>query len=200
MRTIITATACLALLAACSDNDAGTDADSEVATKAGKDTAGGADTDGDGVISAKEMAAEAASGGAMAMRPGQWENTVEFTDFDIPGAPGNMKDMLRQQMGGKITTTTCMTEEEAKKPDPDFFSGEDEDSCTYDEFDRSGNKMTLRMTCEGGGGGTTKVAMDGEFGAEKFTLSMDNSVTGGQMGKVRIKGTVTGRRLGDCPG
>lgn len=180
MRTILAASACLALLAACSDN--------------------GADADNDGTITKEEVVAEAASGGGdITMRAGQWEHTVEFTEIDLPGVPDNMKDMVRQNMGGKVTSTSCMTQEEAEKPDADFFGGEGQDDCTYEEFDRSGNKMKLRMTCDAGNGGTAKVAMDGEFGADRFTLKMDNTVSGGQMGDVKMKGTISGRRLGDCP-
>ena len=179
MRTIFAASACLALLAACSD--------------------GGADADNDGTITSEEVAAEAASGGDITMRAGQWEHTIEFTELDMPGVPAGMQDMLKQQMGSGVTTTTCMTQEEAEKPNADFFGGEGQDNCTYEEFDRSGNKMTLRMTCDAGNGGTAKVAMDGEFGADSFSLSMDNTMSGGPTGDVTMKGTVSGRRLGDCP-
>ena len=179
MRTIIAATACLTLLAACSD--------------------GGADADGDGTITNEEMAAEAASGGDIAMRPGQWEHTIEFTDFDMPGLPENMKGTMSQHMGQKVTTTSCMTQEEAERPNADFFGGQDNEDCTYEEFDVSGGNMTLRMTCKAGEGGTAKVAMDGEFGAESFTLTMDNQVSGTPAGDMSMKGTVTGRRIGDCP-
>ena len=179
MRTILAATTCLALLAACSD--------------------GGADADGDGTITNEEMAAEAASGGEVKMRAGQWEHTVEFTELEMPGVPANMQDMVKQNMGSGVTTTSCMTEEEANQPNADFFGGEGNDDCTYEEFDRTGNRMTLRMTCDAGNGGTAKVAMDGEFNAESFTLNMDNQVSGTPAGDVNMKGTVSGRRIGDCP-
>jgi len=180
MRIIIAATACLALLAACSD--------------------GGADADGDGEITGDEVAAEAASGGEVKLRAGKWENTIEFTEFDVPGMPAGMKDMLAEQMGSAITSTSCITQEEADKPNAGFFGGEKNDNCTYEEFDRTGSKMTLRMTCATDNGGTAKVAMDGEFAEESFSLTMDNTVTGTQAGEVTMKGTVTGKRIGDCPG
>ena len=179
MRTTIAATACLTLLA-CSD--------------------GGADADGDGTITGEEMAAEAASGGDVTMRAGQWEHTFEFTELDAPGVPESMKGILSDHAGQKVTTTSCLTQEEANRPSPDFFGSEENENCTYEEFDRSGNTMTLRMTCETDQGGTTKVAMDGEFGEESFTLAMDNTLSGTPAGEIRMKGTVTGKRLGDCPG
>tara|TARA_B100000678_G_scaffold287671_2_gene294680 strand:- start:342 stop:905 length:564 start_codon:yes stop_codon:yes gene_type:complete len=180
VRTIIAASACLALLAACSD--------------------GGADTDGDGNITKEEVAAEAASGGEVKIQPGQWENTIEFTEFDIPGVPENMKDMIAGQLGKSITTKSCITQEEADKPNAGFFGGEKNDNCTYQEFDRSGDKLKLRMTCKTDDGGTAKVAMDGAFAKDKFTLTMDQKISGTPAGDVSMKGTVTGKRIGDCAG
>jgi|TARA_R100000049_G_C1932144_1_gene76020 hypothetical protein len=185
MRTILAATACLALLGACSD---------------GADTPGSADADRDGEISSEEMAAEAASAAdEITMRPGQWENTIEFTEFDIPGVPANIKGMMAKQMGSAMTTKSCLTQEEAQRPDAGFFGGEKNDNCTYDRFDHSGGNLALRMTCQTGDGGTAKIAMDGTFADESFTLTMDNRISGTQAGDVTMKGKVTGKRIGDCP-
>ncbi|WP_461496265.1 DUF3617 domain-containing protein [Pyruvatibacter sp.] len=170
------------VLAACSDG--GTDAEA----------------DADATTTGEDMAAEAPSGDGVRLRAGEWENTIEFTEFDIPGVPAAMKDMIAGQMGQSITTTSCITQEEADQPDADFFGGEKNENCSYEEYDRSGDSLTLRMTCATDGGGTATIAMDGEFGEESFTLTMDNTVSGTQAGDVSMKGTVTGRRLGDCPG
>lgn len=175
------ATAAFAL-AACSDG--GTDAD----------------TDADGAIASEDMAAEAVSGEGTTLRAGEWENTIEFTEFDIPGVPAAMKDMIAGQMGQSITTTSCITQADADRPDADFFGGEKNENCTYEEYDRSGDSLTLRMTCATDEGGTAQIAMDGDFGEESFTLTMDNRISGTQAGDVTMKGTVSGRRIGDCPG
>ena len=181
MRIIIAATACLALLGGCSD--------------------GGADADGDGTITEQEVAAEAASSGEIKMRAGEWENTIEFTEFDIPGVPEGMKDMIAGQMGKSITAKSCLTQEEADKPDAGFFNGEKNDDCTYDEFDRSGGKLKLRMTCDTDeSGGSAKIAMDGKFGRDSFTMTMSNVVSGSENGDVTMKGTISGKRIGDCAG
>ena len=178
VRTIIAASACLALLAACSD--------------------GGADTDGDGNITKEEVAAEAASGGEVKIQPGQWENTIEFTEFDVPGVPQSMKDMLARQMGQSITTKACITQDQAEKPDAGFFGGEKNENCTYDTFDRTGNNLSLRMTCDAGNGGTARFSMDGEYDADSFILRMDNVISGTEAGDVTMKGTITGKRIGEC--
>ncbi|MEL7738349.1 DUF3617 domain-containing protein [Citromicrobium bathyomarinum] len=186
MRTLLAASACLALLAACSDG--------------ASDTPGSADANGDGDISSEEVAAEVASAGdAITMRPGQWENTIEFTEFDIPGVPANVKDMMAKQMGSSVTTKSCLTQEDADRPNADFFGGDKNENCTYDTFDHSGGKLTLRMTCKTDDGGTAKIAMDGAFADESFTLTMDHRISGTQTGDVTMKGRITGKRIGDCP-
>ena len=110
-----------------------------------------------------------------------------------------MKDFMTKQMGSAMTTTSCLTQEEADRPNAGFFGGEKNDNCTYDTFDHAGGNLTLRMTCATDEGGTAKIAMDGKFGDESFTLTMDNRISGTRAGDVTMKGTVTGKRIGDCP-
>jgi len=169
-------------------------------TACGSDT-GTADADGDGVISPEEMRAEMADGSNVEMQPGQWEQTMTITEFDMPGMPDELKGMMDTQLGQTMTFKTCLTEEDAKKQDADFFAGEGMENCEFQEFDRSGNTMNLRMTCSTPDGGTAKVSMDGEFGAQAYTLTMDNEVSLGQsMGgqTMTMKGTMSASRIGDC--
>ena len=164
---------------------------------------GSADADGDGTITQEEMRAEMASAPDMQMRPGKWEQTMTITEFDIPGMPEEMKGMFEGQIGQTFTVSSCLTEEQVKQPEADFFGGEGQDDCEFQEFDRSGNTMSMRMTCSNMGGGTAKIAMEGEFGEEEYTLSMDNQVTGvqGMPGEgMSMKGTMKAKRVGDCAG
>ena len=131
MRIIIAATAGLALLTACSDGGAEADAGA----------------DGDVAVAEEDAVVDAAADDAVQLRAGQWENTIEFTEFDVPGVPQSMKDMLARQMGQSITTKACITQDQAEKPDAGFFGGEKNENCTYDTFDRTGNNLSLRMTC-----------------------------------------------------
>ncbi|WP_394728552.1 DUF3617 domain-containing protein [Altererythrobacter sp. GH1-8] len=164
---------------------------------------GTADADGDGVISADEMRDEMADGSNGKMRPGQWEQTMTITEFDVPGMPEEMKGMMSGQLGQTITMSHCLTEDEAAKTDADFFAGEGQENCEFQEFDRSGNRMTLRMTCSTPEGGTAKIAMDGEFSEDSYSLTMDNQVTGisGMPGgEMKMKGQMSAKRIGDCAG
>lgn len=179
MRRVIFVAAAMSLLAGCGDSS-------------------GADADGDGNITAQEAAAEAASGGSLAMRPGRWEQKMEFTEINIPGMPAGMADMIRGQMGQGMTVTHCITEEDVQEPTPEMFSGEGQDNCKFEEFNRSGNNMRMRMSCDSEGGGTVNMAMNGEYGVEAYRLNMDMNATGGEQGEMNMKGTVSARRIGDC--
>ena len=102
---------------------------------------------------------------------------------------------------GRAVAREKLTQDEADKPDAGFFSGEKNDDCTYDEFDRSGGKLKLRMTCDTDeSGGSAKIAMDGKFGRDSFTMTMSNVISGSENGDVTMKGTISGKRIGDCAG
>ncbi len=159
---------------------------------------GNADTDGDGTITQEEAMAEAASGGDMAMEPGQWSQTVTFTEVSMPGAPAEVVDMIQAQMGEGITTSQCLTQEDVSRPDASFFGSEGQENCSYDEFDRSGNTMNIRMTCSSPDGSTSTVGMNGSFGADSYTMDINSVVSGTPMGDMTMNGTITGTRTGDC--
>ena len=111
---------------------------------------------------------------------------------------GQMGDMMKNRMPSSMTVNHCLSEEDVKEPNANFFGGDDSGNCTYQEFDRSGNTMKIRMTCTPQEGMMSTVAMDGEFSSDSFTMTMDNTTTGSPMGDVVMKGTITGRRVGDC--
>ena len=179
MKKLVLACAGAALAAGCSDS-------------------GTADADGDGAITAQVAASEMADGPAVTMRAGMWEHKVEYSQLEVPGVPAGMQEMVKNNMGSGITSTRCLAEDEVREPDANFFGGEASNGCSYDEFDRSGNRMTMKVTCQIPQGGTSTTAMEGQFGADSYTLAIDGKVTGMPTGDVTMKGTISGRRIGDC--
>lgn len=157
----------------------------------------GGDADGDGEVTQEEMAAEMRSEGAIDMQPGQWEVTTSFTEFDAPGMPEQAREMAKQTMTKGTTITTCLTEEQVADPGTEFLGGTD-DSCKFQKFDRSGAKMSAAMTCSSNG---MEMAsnMDGEFGKTAYSMNIDTTVKGSPMGDMVMKGSVKGKRIGDCP-
>ena len=95
----------------------------------------------------------------------------------------------------------CLTEEQLAGDNAEMFAAEGQENCEFQEFDRSGNQLTLRMTCKTPEGGTAKVAMDGEFGEDSYALAMETEVTdvpGMPGGGMTMKGTMSAKRIGDC--
>lgn len=158
-----------------------------------------ADTDGDGKVSDDEAKAEMSSGGAMAMKPGQWEVKISFNKVEAPGMPDNVAAQIKTQMGKGMTEKSCMTKEQAEKPSGDFFGAPPEANCTFDTLDRSGNSMKVAMTCKPAGNIAVKSKMDGTFAAETYSMNIEQSTEGMPMGAVRMIGKIEGKRVGDCP-
>jgi hypothetical protein len=158
----------------------------------------GADGDGDGKISAAEVAKELSSGGAMAMKPGEWEVKVSFDTIDAPGLPANVAAMMKDKMGKGVSVKTCLTKEQTEKPGADFFGGNQNDNCTFSEMDRSGNNMKVSMSCKQGGAIISN-RMEGSFAEESYSMTMDQKTEGLPMGAMTMKGKIEGKRIGDCP-
>jgi type 1 fimbria pilin len=176
VKKMILSVAAVALLAGCSSNEA--------------------DADGDGNISADEVAKVM---NEVTLEPGEWENTVEIVDVKIEGlpegAPANMMDSLKTTTVSK----TCITEEQAKNPGAEFFSAQKEFDCEVKKFNMSGGAIDSEMSCTNmnQGAGQMTMAMTGQYGPSSYdmTLSMDGGAAGVNM---KITAKNSGKRIGAC--
>lgn len=179
MKRMIAIAAPLALITACSGG-------------------GSADADGDGEISGEEAAEEVANAN-INITPGQWENTVQFTEFDIPNMPEEARGMMQQQMGQSRTDTSCITPEEAADPEASMFDDQNDD-CSYTDFNMSNGNILIAGSCTPEGmGGSMTMRMEGSYSATEYDMTMSMNAEGGPMGPMSLGGRVTGRYLGpDC--
>ena len=159
----------------------------------------GADTDGDGKVSTAEAQKELSQGGAMAMKPGLWEVKISFDSIDAPGMPAAAKSQMTKAMGSGMSVRSCLTKEQAEKPGADFFGGDAGANCSFEQLNRSGNKMSVQMTCKPEGGMVIASKMDGSFEAESYAMTMEQKTSGTPMGEMTMKGKIEGKRTGDCP-
>ncbi|MGP1352681.1 MAG: DUF3617 domain-containing protein [Parasphingopyxis sp.] len=179
VNTLVAVAAPVALLGACSSG-------------------GDADADGDGEISSEEAQAEMENAD-VSITPGQWEATVQLTEFDMPDMPEEMRGMMQEQMGQAQTSTSCITEEEAANPEANMF-GDENDDCTYTDFDMSGGTILIAGTCQAEGmpGGMT-MRMEGSYTETSYDMTMNMDMDTGPMGPMTMAGQVSGRYLGpDC--
>lgn len=180
MRTILVGGVAFAILAlsACSDK--------------------GADADGDGKVSQAEAQKELSKGGAVAMKPGLWEVKIKFDSIEAPGMPEAAKAQMTKAMS-EMSVKSCLSKEQAEKPGADFFGGDEASNCSFEQLNRSGNKMTVQMTCKPEGGITVASKMDGSFEGDSYIMNMEQKTIGTPMGEMKMKGRIEGKRIGDCP-
>lgn len=158
---------------------------------------GDADTDGDGEISSEEAEAEAASAD-VSVRPGLWETSFEITELEIPNAPpelANMMETMRTRMGEGMSSTSCLTPEEAENIGNSMF--DDNDNCTVSEFEMSGGNMSMAATCQEPGGPAMQMTMEGSYTATSAEMTMTANGEIPELGEMRFAGNVTRQHVSD---
>jgi hypothetical protein len=145
---------------------------------------------------------EANAGGAMVVRPGRWESSVELESIDIPGMPEAAVAQMKKTMARVATGhKTCLTKEQAMKPKKDFFSGANS-NCRYDKFSMDDGKMTGTMRCTNAqGGGAQLIDFDGSYSPESYDMRMASTVEGASAaGPMKMVMRVSSKRTGECDG
>ena len=128
------------------------------------------------------------------VQPGQWETVVTVKSVEMPGAPPQVAQMMRQRMGGAPTRSRyCITPEQAAKGPQEMLK--QNSSCNFSKYAVTGGVIATEMTCTQGGGTMTARA-NGSYTANSFSVT-SNAVMSGQM-SMRIATTSTGKRLGPC--
>lgn len=134
--------------------------------------------------------------------PGSWQMTMTITDMKIPGMPPEVSQKMKGAIGQPRTYEHCVTEEEAKKPKEDFFSGDKAAACRYDHFTMGGGKVSMQMQCAHNTGKQT-VKMDGTYAPDSYRMTMASTVegkSGSPVGGMTFDAVMDAKRLGVCTG
>jgi hypothetical protein len=143
-----------------------------------------------------------AGGSGNFMRPGKWLSKATLEEMTAPGMPPGIADKMKVTMARQPGTEACMTQADAKKPNADFFAGNN-DNCRYDHFKMGDGKIDAKMRCAAGGG-TQLMTMAGDYGPDQYHLAMTTQMDrgagapGGEMMSMTMKMRVEGKRIGDC--
>jgi hypothetical protein len=147
------------------------------------------------------VAACSGGGGDVALQPGEWTMTTAMTDIEVPGMPEEMVAQMRESMGDQTNTETeCISDEEAANPLQGMFSNNEMgENCDFGESSFEGGVININATCEAPGGqpGTATMAIEGTYTATTMDAEMSVNVEGGPM-EMRMSGTMTGERTGEC--
>ncbi len=142
--------------------------------------------------------AEKVADAGLKFNPGRWESTMKFVKMDMEGMPPEAKDMMSKVLGKDKTFASCLTKEEAEKPDSKFF-GQADERCKYDSFSMGSGKIDAKMTCKAEQG-TQTMTMNGSYTPETYDMTM--TVNGaGPMGKaMSMEMQLSAKRAGECTG
>lgn len=140
-------------------------------------------------------APEEKAAAAAALTPGLYQVTSEVTRFESTdeGTPA-----IDTPVGTRTEASICLDEENAARPDPALFVGEEE-SCGWERFYMRNGRINSGLTCELEGHGQVMRNVTGTFQAESFEATIDTNTYFPGDGDVRIGSTISGQRTGDCP-
>ena len=142
-----------------------------------------------------------ASGGAVALQPGQWETTMQFNNIEAPGVPEQQLAAMRQAMSQPRTMSQCITAQQAANPMGNMM-GQQQQGCNFTKNTFAGGTIDISGTCSPGGQ-QAQMTMTGNYTANSMNAQISTSVRppAGTPGpqEVRMSGTLSARRTGDCP-
>jgi hypothetical protein len=142
--------------------------------------------------------AKKVSEAGMKFNPGRWESTMKFVKLDMEGMPPEAKDMMAKMMGKDRTFSSCLSKEEAEKPDAKFF-GQADARCKYDSFTMGGGKIDAKMTCKAEQGLQT-MTMAGTYTPDSYEMTMGIAGNGPEGKAMSMEMQVSAKHAGDCTG
>ena len=157
----------------------------------------GVTAENESVESVAKKVAEA--GEQVRPKPGRWRNEMKLEKLEIPGMPPQAKEAMTKQMGMSQTIISCLTPEQASRPDASFFQ-KGASGCTYNRFSMAGGKLDADMTCARGQGPQQRMTMTGTYGEEAFDMRMSSQGSMGQGMTMNMTMSVKAQRVGDCDG
>lgn len=142
-----------------------------------------------------------AAGSDTLIEPGRWQTKITLLDVDIPGAPPQMAQQMKQTMAKMQghNYDTCLTEADVKRPKEDFFAGKSND-CRYDHFTMAGGKIDAVMRCEGKASGAMTMSINGTYSRDSYEATMAMDVSGGREGGMKMQSHAQSHRVGQCTG
>jgi hypothetical protein len=142
------------------------------------------------------------------IQPGQWEFEVVTTEIDAPGLPPEAQQQARAALNQPQRTRECVTPDKAASPLRDFrdqLTRAQGMTCQTSDDIFSGGDIRFRATCRNSNGGPGQLQFELEGRFEAITLLASLSLNaeipnpnGSGMLTVRTRGTLRGRRVGDC--
>jgi hypothetical protein len=158
-----------------------------------------ADTNGDGKITSEEMKQTISKSDMAKLKPGEWEMTVKVNDLKIEGLPEETKAKMKESSKEPKIEKMCITKEQIEKETMMVLGLPSDPSCKYEKLMIGGGAIDTAIACTAGPNASMKMKVNGTYTATTYKTNMDQTIAGGPMGTLSMKGLITAKRLGDCP-
>lgn len=142
--------------------------------------------------------AKKVAGSGLKFNPGRWESSMKFVKLEMEGMPPEAQAMMSKIMGKDRTFASCLTKEEAEKPEAKFF-GQADERCKYDSFSMGSGKIDAKMTCKAEQG-TQTMTMAGSYTPETYEMTMSINGQGMESRPMSMTMALTAKRSGECTG
>lgn len=130
-------------------------------------------------------------------RPGRWQQNMKIEGIDMPNMPAEVKAELAKAAAMTHSGFTCLTPEQAAKPDASFFQ-QAAKNCKYDHFSMGGGKIDAKMTCTSGPQQQVST-MKGTYSPDSYDMQIEmQSQAMGQPINTRV--SLKMNRVGECTG
>ena len=141
-------------------------------------------------------------GAAVALQPGQWETTMQFTSIEVPGVPEAQVAQMRQMMTRPQVRSECMTPQQAANPTGNMMNPGGAGACQFSQSTFAGGTINVQGSCNAGGRGSMNMSLTGTYPPTTMNAQVTSTVRppAGTPGpqEVRMSGTMSARRTGDC--
>lgn len=132
-------------------------------------------------------------------QPGLYRSTNEILEFDIPGAPPQVKEMMRNSASSRQAIEYCVTPEEAAKGFEESIRKSQEGDCDYKRFDVDGGRIAAELTCRQDGR-TVELTLSGKGNSTSSEMDMTMKTDMGELGAGTIRARSRSERIGECKG
>ena len=131
---------------------------------------------------------------------GSWKNTLTLDQFEVAGAPPELKTMMQGMMTAASKEEVCMTPEFAAKENlaESLAKSQASQNCTFSKQELVGGKLDVAAICKDNNGQSLNLKMAGTSSATTTNVKTEltgKAPTGGDM-KMVI--TIVSERTGDC--
>jgi hypothetical protein len=116
----------------------------------------------------------------------------------MEGIPPEAKEMMAKAMGKDRTFASCLTKEEAEKPEAKFF-GQADERCKYDSFTMGGGKIDAKMSCKSEQG-VQKMNMAGTYTPDAYDMTMAINGQGPNGQAMSMTMGISSKHNGECTG